>query len=197
MPIIPFEAPEASLNVLEEHVAAIAGSGAPHVDFLKADVVDDLHHALPHPLYVVSTDDIRQGRLLAAAKLTGIRRLFVSGENVVAAGVVIGKDDGTFEFDSLTQGRLVARGVDSIQVAEDSDLVKGADVELRYLEVRPLYFSAIWLHAAGEDAIIPLEDHDDGEVAAHSLQSEEAILKLLQDKAERILSNYVHPSQQE
>ena len=146
-------------------------------------MLEDHEASTPHPVYTIDRKDILAGKLLSAATQVGWRVLILSNDEAVGAGTVAMDESGGLTFGTLNQGPLVSRTVGSISASEGSKAVASDDYELRYLEIRSLYFAAIWLHGTSGDIIIPLEDNDAAGVPAFSEQSEETILKMLQDAA--------------
>ncbi len=137
--------------------------------------------AAPRPVFTVDLQDIAKGKLLEAAKPIGWRFLILQGNNALIAGTVV-ESGGKMALNSINEGRLVGLTLDSLSAAEVAEEIKDRDFELRYLEVRPLYFVGVWLHSDNDNYIIPLEDSRADDITAHSLQTETKILKMLQSQ---------------
>lgn len=188
MPIVHKEAPAGLMETLSEGLSTIMQSREAVTPMGLAPgegitMLEDHEASTPHPVYTVDRKDILAGKLLSAATQVGWRVLILSNDEAVGAGTVAMDESGGLTFGTLNQGPLVSRTIGSISASEGSKAVASDDYELRYLEIRPLYFAAIWLHGTSGDIIIPLEDNDAAGVPAFSEQSEETILKMLQDAA--------------
>jgi len=192
MPIKNREAPAGAINALRDGLQHAMGNNAPAARALAAPPAMMMARAspgaprtveneaaAPHPVYTVDPLAIADGVLLEAAVPTGWRYLILQGDDAVAAGTVV-ESHGKLEFSALNEGRLVGLTVESLTAAEAAFEDEHKDFELRYLEIRPLHFSAVWLHSEDEDFILPLEDSQDADIAAHSLQPESTILEMLQ-----------------
>jgi len=79
---------------------------------------------------------------------------------------------------------LAAATVDALKLAEQSPQLQGKTVELRVLFISALHVVAIWLHADGEELLIPIEPTPK-ELAVTQLYSEAALLALLKPAADQ------------
>jgi len=182
MPITLRQAPPGALDALRHGFAGVRHDAE---SFARGAPEAEAEAAAPHPVYSVDVEDLARGRLLGAAMLVGWRYLILEDEDAVAVGTVMEEEEGELELAALDQGRLVGLSLESIAAAESAEAVSSKDYELRYLEILPLYFTAIWLHAEDDDLLVPLDDHADAGVSAHGLHTEETILKMLQSQLER------------
>lgn len=133
--------------------------------------------------YSLSLDDLSQGKGLKNARVGDWHYLVFSG-GVSIADAQLAEVRGHVEFASLNHGNLAAATVDALKLAEQSPQLKGKTVELRMLFVSALHFVAIWLHAAGEDVLIPIEPTPK-ELALTGLYSEAALLAQLKPAADQ------------
>ena len=192
MPIKHKEAPARAIDALQDGLQHAISNNAPAArtliipnaeSYMAPDVPypPENEATAPHPVFTVDPQDIARGKLLEAAKLIGWRFLILQGDHAVASGTVV-ESDGNMVLSSINEGRLVGLTLDSLSAAELADEVKDKDFELRYLEIRSLYFTGVWLHSDDENYIIPLEDSQAAGIAAHSLQPEATILEMLQSQ---------------
>ncbi len=178
MPLTHRDSPENGLEVLKQGVSeALQGGGIFASTFAPAAGAPEV--LAPHPVYTVAGRDIAEGRLLDAARLIAWRYLIMQNDEPVAVGI-LAEEEGRLHFSGLNQGRLVERSVEGIAAVVTADAFHEKDYELRYLEIRPLYFAALWLHADDDDMLIPLEDHEHCNIEAHAPYDEATILEMLQ-----------------
>ena len=182
MPITHKPAPGLCFEVMERGVARVLAAEAEAVRWLDRSGSSPEATA-PHPLYVVNTETIQQGALLEAARPIGWRYLILQESEAVAACTVRESKSGEVEFADLNHGRLIGLFAQAVGAAENFEAVQAGHFELRYLEVRSLYFAAAWLHGE-EDILIPLEEHAHAGIAAFSPQRAEGILAMLQAQLE-------------
>jgi len=133
--------------------------------------------------YSLSLDDLSQGKGLKNARL-GDWHYLVFADGVSIADAQLAEVRGHVEFASLNHGNHAAATVDALKLAEQSPQLQGKTVELRVLFVSALHVVAIWLHAANEDVLIPIEPTP-RELALTGLYSEAALLAQLKPKADQ------------
>ncbi|MEO8306020.1 MAG: hypothetical protein ABI724_18065 [Betaproteobacteria bacterium] len=130
-------------------------------------------HSEPHPVYVVTLDDLVAGKLLDAAKQTGWRYLLVQNDVAVgeaevgarraaARGTKGGAKTAKLEFLGLTHGPFTDATIDALNAAERMPKVAKADYEMRLLKVPAVYLAALWLHGEDTDIVIPMGDPPGG-----------------------------------
>ncbi|MFJ2538219.1 MULTISPECIES: hypothetical protein [unclassified Pseudomonas] len=132
--------------------------------------------------YSLSLDDLSTGKGLKDAKV-GDWHYLVFADGVTIADAQLADVRGHVEFASLNHGTLAAATVGALKLAEQSPQLQGKTVELRVLFVSALHVVAIWLHADGEDVLIPI-DPTPKELAGTRLYSEAALLALLKPAAD-------------
>lgn len=133
--------------------------------------------------YSLSLEDLSQGKGLKDARI-GDWHYLVFADGVSIADAQLAEVRGHVEFASLNHGNLATATVDALKLAEQSPQLQGKTVELRVLFVSALHVVAIWLHAAGEDVLIPIEPTPK-ELALTGLYSEAALLAQLKPKADQ------------
>ncbi|WP_426204810.1 hypothetical protein [Pseudomonas sp. TWP3-1] len=133
--------------------------------------------------YSLSLDDLSNGKGLKEAKV-GDWHYMVFADGVTIADAQLADVRGHVEFASLNHGTLAAATVDALKLAEQSPQLHGKSVELRVLFISALHVVAIWLHAAGEDVLIPIEPTPK-ELAVTQLYSEAALLAQLKPAADQ------------
>lgn len=133
--------------------------------------------------YSLSLEDLSDGKGLKDARV-GDWHYLVFADGVSIADAQLAEVRGHVEFASLNHGNLAAATVDALKLAEQSPQLQGKTVELRVLFVSALHVVAIWLHAASEDVLIPIEPTPK-ELALPGLYSEAALLAQLKPTADQ------------
>ncbi|RON53976.1 hypothetical protein [Pseudomonas frederiksbergensis] len=131
--------------------------------------------------YSLSLEDVSQGKGLKDAKL-GDWHYLVFSDGVTIADAQLADVRGHVEFSSLNHGAMAAATVGALKLAEQSPQLQGKTAELRVLFVSAIHLVAIWLHADGEDVLIPIEPTPK-ELAVTQVYSEAALLALLKPAA--------------
>ncbi|MBK5375421.1 hypothetical protein JFT81_12350 [Pseudomonas sp. TH43] len=133
--------------------------------------------------YSLSLDDLSQGKGLHDARI-GDWHYLVFADGVTIADAQLAEVRGHVEFASLNHGTHAAATVGALKLAEQSPQLHGKSVELRVLFVSALHVVVIWLHADGEDVLIPIEPTPK-ELGGTRLYSEAALLALLKPAADK------------
>jgi hypothetical protein len=133
--------------------------------------------------YSLSLEDLSLGKGLKDAKV-GDWHYLVFADGATIADAQLADVRGHVEFASLNHGTLAAATVDALKLAEQSAQLQGKTVELRVLFISALHVVAIWLHADGEEVLIPIEPTPK-DLAITQLYSEAALLALLKPAAEQ------------
>ena len=133
--------------------------------------------------YSLNLEDLSHGKGLKDARL-GDWHYLVFADGVTIADAQLADVRGQVEFASLNHGAMAAATVGALKLAEQSAQLQGKTVELRVLFVSAIHLVAIWLHADGEDVLIPIEPTPK-ELAVTQLYSEAALLALLKPAADR------------
>ena len=131
-----------------------------------------------HPVFTVHADDIGSGSLLDSAQLVGWRYLILKDDKAILSATVV-ETDGKMELGSINQGRLLNPMLTSLKSAEEAEETQHEHFEIRYIELRQLHFSAIWLHGGSADYIVPIEDIHSEQMHAHTLQAEQDVIGIL------------------
>jgi len=131
--------------------------------------------------YSLSLDDLNNGKGLQNARI-GDWHYLVFADGVTIADAQLAEVRGHVEFASLNHGDLAAATVGALKLAEQSPQLQGKTVELRLLFVSALNVVAIWLHADGEELLIPIEPTP-RDLAVTRLYSEAALLAALKPAA--------------
>lgn len=133
--------------------------------------------------YSLSLEDLSLGKGLKDAEV-GDWHYLVFADGATVADAQLADVRGHIEFASLNHGTLAAATVDALKLAEQSPQLQGKTVELRVLFISALHVVAIWLHADGEEVLIPIEPTPK-ELAVTQLYSEAALLALLKPAADQ------------
>ncbi|RMO77215.1 hypothetical protein ALQ35_05041 [Pseudomonas fluorescens] len=133
--------------------------------------------------YSLSLEDLSLGKGLKDAKV-GDWHYLVFADGATIADAQLADVRGHVEFASLNHGTLAAATVEALKLAEQSAQLQGKTVELRVLFISALHVVAIWLHADGEEVLIPIEPTPK-DLAITQLYSEAALLALLKPAAEQ------------
>jgi hypothetical protein len=182
MPLFLQTPPLAAALVLEEGMGEAMSSATTDVyTHALAAAESGFSAAAPLPVFTVNTADIfREGdSFLADAKQVGWKYVIVQGETPTGVATLSGDMEGVVDFGKYQKDGLTGPLVAAIKVAESSTQIQAKDFMCQFLEVRPLYFAALWMHAADEDLIIPLADCAAGEIPALSIQTAETIRGVL------------------
>ncbi|WP_166222586.1 hypothetical protein [Pseudomonas atagonensis] len=131
--------------------------------------------------YSLSLDDLSNGKGLQNARI-GDWHYLVFADGVTIADAQLAEGRGHVEFASLNHGDHAAAMVSALKLAEQSPQLHGKTVELRLLFVSALNVVAIWLHADGEELLIPIEPTPKN-LAVTRLYSEAALLAALKPAA--------------
>lgn len=110
----------------------------------------------PYRGYALSLEDLAQGKGLATAML-GDWHYLVFADGISMADAQLADTGGKVEFASLNHGAMASATINALSLAENTAALQGKTFELRVLFVSALHFVAIWLHAADQDVLIPIE----------------------------------------
>ncbi|MEB0048688.1 MULTISPECIES: hypothetical protein [unclassified Pseudomonas] len=137
----------------------------------------------PYRSYSLSLEDLAQGKRLKDAAL-GDWHYLVFADGVTIAEAQLAEKQGHVEFSSLNHGAMASATVSALELAENAAQLQGKTVELRVLFISALHVVAIWLHADGDDVLIPIAPTPP-ELAATQLYSEVSLMALLTPAASR------------
>lgn len=133
--------------------------------------------------YSLSLEDLSHGKGLKDATV-GDWHYLVFSDGVTIADAQLAEVRGHVEFSSLNHGAMAAATVSALKLAEQSPQLQGKTVELRVLFVSAVHLVAIWLHADGENVLIPIEPTPK-EVAVTQLYSEATLFARLKPAADQ------------
>ncbi|MGA2556400.1 MAG: hypothetical protein ABSG04_09015 [Verrucomicrobiota bacterium] len=161
-----------------------------HLDakLLKVPRIEDVTIADAHREYFVGLTNLAAGHLLSAAKIGPWRYLLLQGTNAVGAAE-LNADEKTGKalgFRSLQRAFEPEAPLEALRMAEKLPQVQKEDYEVRYLDIAPVLFVAVWLHRESDDIIIPLPNTF-GRFKAYQPYSESEIIKVLKTEAEQKL----------
>ena len=182
MPIAPEEPPAMSVEVARSGVANALSldafaDGSWQIDDFGGSAATDL--AAPHETFTLPLNDVHEGGI-GAASATGWRYVVATGDDVVGIGETSTVPADTLEatqaenrtsradeagntvvfakLDTRAQAEAVVRAIHHAEsIAPDDE-----EYSVRYLRVPALFASAIWLHGAIRDWILPLDEDPDG-----------------------------------
>ncbi|MBX5159613.1 MULTISPECIES: hypothetical protein [Rhizobium] len=146
----------------EQHIgrrlAQIASSSLSGVSGQLAGVdVARLSFTAPHQIWSSNLNAILANRLLANALLISWRYLLCDGELGVGEFEVIpNSQDPSMPFVALHAGSASKLTIEAISFAESLPEITSETYEARFLIVPAVGFTALWLHAANTDIIIPV-----------------------------------------
>lgn len=121
----------------------------------------ELQASAPHRVYVVTLENLVQGRLLGAAELVSWRYLLLQKGAAVGEVELTADPKGADErprFKALHETRFSDATLKALVYAKSLRKVKTATYEVRFLKAPAVYFAGLWLHAKKDDLIIPLCD---------------------------------------
>jgi hypothetical protein len=134
--------------------------------------LDNLGATEPYPVYFASLDDFESGtlpnepgrwrQLLVADDVMGEADIDPQGRRVVA----------------LHRGPRAGGTARAVEGAYSLERVQKQDYELRLLESPAIYLVAIWLHAANDDTLIPIEPDRTGLARHEPISFQEALPRL-------------------
>jgi hypothetical protein len=119
-----------------------------------------LNLTVPHPIYMLTLEDIVQQRSLEVAHPTGWRYLIQEGESAIASAEVLTDASGVVQtFSQFNEGPFVGATIRTLLTAEDLPEVEASAYELRLLQIPALYVMVLWLKdTEGDlDLILPME----------------------------------------
>lgn len=118
----------------------------------------DLALGAPHPVYLLTLDDLTEGRGLDAARPAGWRYLVHRDGRFIAAAEL--PPGGTATDLVVNEGPFVAATAAAIEAAERLPEVDAADFEARLLKIPALYTVALWLRSpdGADDLVVPVGD---------------------------------------
>lgn len=127
---------------------------------LSRSTTSALALSVPHPVFVLSLDDLTSGGGLGAAAQIGWRYLIREDERTIAAvEVPLTRADAGGGL-QLNEGQFVGATDEAITQIENSAALSERDFELRLVRVMALYTMAIWLHNEGpaevDDLVMPI-----------------------------------------
>jgi hypothetical protein len=163
MPIKYQEPPEDTLETLRESAETMPRAYAQHAKMIR-DVLDDLDHHWPHPVYIAGLKDMASSGGLSKAEMIGWRYLAQSGSDRNYAIEV--QQDPEWEGQQLTE---IDKGpfIDGIyRVLEDKSIAQKAgetDLKLSVLRINAMGIFAVWLRADDPDKeiIVPVQPAPD------------------------------------
>jgi len=154
--------------------------------FLGGFHIEELTIADPYENYSVGLADLVKGKFLSATISNGYwTYLLMHGTNAIGyAGLVAdGKNGKALKANGLYQTDYSNK---ALRTAEQLPQIKKSNYELRYLEIAPILFRAVWLLGKSDDIIIPL-GVTFGRWNALQPYSESQMIKLLKPEAKKKL----------
>src|ERR1044072_8550057 len=146
--------PEQGIDIVHEALSSAIREPNVAASAITEAAPEDLATSACYKVYFVGFWDLIEGRLLSAAKLKGWRYLIFNQDRaVVAAELQTGGDQ--VRFSNINRGPFVDSAVEAVTFAENLEIVRKENFELRALEISPLYFVSLWLHGP-QDLLIPL-----------------------------------------
>ena len=133
--------------------------------------------------YSLSLENLSLGKGLKDAEI-GDWHYLVFADGATIADAQLADVRGHVEFASHNHGTLAAATVAALKLAEQSPQLQGKTVELRVLFISALHVVAIWLHADGEEVLIPIEPTPK-ELAVTQLYSEVTLFARLKPAADK------------
>ena len=136
----------------------------------------------PQPVYNLSLEDIRAGRLLPSpgTKPQSWRTLIqLEGDDLFAMELGHPVDEATGDLPLLSISKGPLGQATAAAIVEAGRFESDEQFETRILKVPELYFMALWLKGPRGDSILPLEDHASG-LEARKHYAPEDILEQLQ-----------------
>ncbi len=183
--IVYYKAPEGGRQIVHKEVGEIQREHGT----LGNVRMEDLTISEPHRWYSVGLTDLASGHLLSAATSRSWRYILMHGTNSVGVATVFDADAKTGNaqrFGALYDTGLGKETLKALQAAEKLPQIRKQDYELRFLDVMPVYFFAVWLHGKSDDIIIPLPPTY-GRWNAYQPYSESQMMKLLKPEAKKVL----------
>lgn len=161
-----------------------------HLDakLLKVSRIEDVTIADAHRVYYVGATNLVSGQLLSAARIGPWRYLLLQGTNAVGAAELKAdeKTGKVLGFNSLQRAFEPDAPLEALRMAEKLPQIQKEDYEVRYLNIAPVLFVAVWLHSKSDDIIIPLPNTF-GRFNAYQPYSESEIIRVLKPVAEKRL----------
>jgi len=161
MPLRP-AAPNAMHDAqVRQHLNTMARQPANQRNALAGAAPAELEMDVPHRVYALGLDQVREGADLDQAVPIGWRYLLKQGDQVVAAAQTVTDAGGQAAFASFNSGPYVDSTQQALGTAEEyagAGAGSGDDWEPRVLHVPALHAMALWLHTDAEttDVVLPL-----------------------------------------
>ncbi|HEX2831567.1 MAG TPA: hypothetical protein VHW00_01050 [Thermoanaerobaculia bacterium] len=170
-------APERGLEVVRENLML-----PHHHGFEAMNVIDgepSVRILTPYPIYTARLSSLLAGTFLKSAQVTSWQYVIVNAGRVLAEVAAAG-----LEFSSLQNGPVADALLDAIRAAENLELTRTKDYELRILRAPELYLLAVWLYSAAESWLLPIRPAPVG-LQPGALLSESQLVEALHPLAER------------
>ena len=181
------EPPDEALEIIRATVGSLMSQPDTHTYAAISKVpTDEIEVAVPHRVYGVDLNYLAAGSLLEGARLSGWRYVILSEEQPLAVELDFNKETKGLEFSHVNDGPYVEGTIKGVRAAERLKAVREGDYELRLLEIPGLSLVILWLHAAGQDLLMPLPPAKHG-LRPYKTYTDQALLTILRDAAARRL----------
>lgn len=159
MPLQLASPPSNAYDVVAESLSRVSAAGGAANALTNVADPGRLNAGLPHRLYVLSAEDLAQGRHLDNARLIGWRFLLQNGGKTIgAAELACDARGANLRFVSMDTGPFAQATRDAVARAEKLDSVQRGHYELRVLRAASVYTMALWLKDldGSDDVVIPI-----------------------------------------
>ena len=118
---------------------------------LRRSHIPTVSAVAPHRSYHLEPSALADLPIRSAAKMTSWRYLLFDGRNPLLTVAISSNESGqSTDFLGANESSLLQAFVNGVKFAEQHELIREADYELRLLEVPSIYLSAIWLHSEND-----------------------------------------------
>ncbi|HEU4556579.1 MAG TPA: hypothetical protein VFS20_01975 [Longimicrobium sp.] len=180
MPIRTAAPPQGTYDAVASHL------GHPHTASKLLPSDGEMGAAEPIPVYMLGLDDLAGGRVpeaLRDLKPLYWRHLLVrGGEPVGEADLVAGEEETRVV--AVHHGPRAPGTARALAAMQSHPRVARQDYELRMLESPAIYLVSLWLHAPGDEVLVPVEPDRSGLPLHQPITLSEALPQLRQRAAE-------------
>lgn len=173
MPLVSRQPPAEVLAAAEQAcqstvtTSTLVGHGHQFLESVTAET-PPTELAAPTPVYNLELGDVVGKRGLEGARRVGWRHLVLQAESVIAATEVC-EGEGEHFAPSATyeEGWIATNSPFALEAAEALEEVLQHDFEVRMLRVPALSATALWLHRADQDLLLPILSEEPGHAGTH------------------------------
>jgi hypothetical protein len=172
--------PPDGTRIIRDALAALEVSADLKQDFFAGVAAADILISDPIATYAVGLNDVKAGKLTAAATLTHWRYLLATSLPARPLAIAdLGQLNNTWVLAGINRGDVASATATAVAFAQTTPEWKSGSFELRTLQVPALYTVLVWLHGA-IDRFVPITDPEQA-LRPGTTIDEATVLKVLGD----------------